>query len=490
MAYPKLSQLQQEVIEAVKACDSETSLRQALQRLQAPPAATSPLSGIFGGLGESLEELGHKAKEALHRWHFLDGWSSDISQDYMPDDVTEVFRSLREGSGVFGMDIGGTLAKAAQLLAPGEGHISPSTFGKSGTFHKELSFQLKVKDITHDVHFLSGATYYLEMVLKSLQKVPSPMASIPMSRRIVTAGGGAHRLAQLFMDSLTVEVVPFKEMESLVSGLTFLHEHKPDKEVFKIQPDGTQEFVDWPEPMYPCIVVNIGSGVSVLKLDASEDGQVPYFTRLGGTATGGAAFLGLVRMMTSAKTYPDCLALAQKGDATKVNKLVSDIYGQDGCSNLGLAPGLTAAHFAKITMMDFDHPKYREEDIAAAVLTMVVSASTVIARAFSRSVASSTSVKEEKPQTRMRSRSLSGDDLASGSLVSKAQLIGAAPYPGERKTPVFFVGGFLAENRRAWEIISRSFRNLECGPALFLRHADFLGALGCLGATIEGKGDM
>jgi len=61
---------------------------------------------------------------------------------------------------------------------------------------------------------------------------------------------------------------------------------------------------------------------------------------------------------------------------------------------------------------------------------------------------------------------------------------------GERKTPVFFVGGFLAENRRAWEIISRSFRNLDCGPALFLRHADFLGALGCLGATIEGKGDL
>lgn len=51
--------------------------------------------------------------------------------------------------------------------------------------------------------------------------------------------------------------------ESLVSGLTFLHEHKPDKEVFKIQPDGTQEFVDWPEPMYPCIVVNIGSGAFV-----------------------------------------------------------------------------------------------------------------------------------------------------------------------------------------------------------------------------------
>ena len=52
-----------------------------------------------------------------------------------------------------------------------------------------------------------------EMVLKSLQKDPSPKPSIPTSRRIVTAGGGAHRLAKLFMDSLTVEVVPFKEMD-------------------------------------------------------------------------------------------------------------------------------------------------------------------------------------------------------------------------------------------------------------------------------------
>ena len=47
-------------------------------------------------------------------------------------------------------------------------------------------------------------------------------------------------------------------------------------------------------------------------------------------------------------------------------------------------------------MKDFNHPDYSEEDIAAAVLTMVVSASTVIARAFSRSVASSTGAKDEK----------------------------------------------------------------------------------------------
>lgn len=54
-----------------------------------------------------------------------------------------------------------------------------------------------------------------------------------------------------------------------------------------------------------------------------------------------------------------------------------------------------------------------------------------------------------------RGRSLSAEETATG---AKAQLLGAAPYPGPRKTPVFFVGGFLAENRRAWEIISRSFQ--------------------------------
>ena len=70
-----------------------------------------------------------------------------------------------------------------------------------------------------------------EMVLKSLQKVPSPMASIPMSRRIVTAGGGAHRLAQLFMDSLTVEVVPFKEM---VSQLKVTRQTSQDKNSGKV----------------------------------------------------------------------------------------------------------------------------------------------------------------------------------------------------------------------------------------------------------------
>merc|ERR1711974_185871 len=51
--------------------------------------------------------------------------------------------------------------------------------------------------------------------------------------------------------------------------------------------------------------------------------------------------------------------------------------------------------------------------------------------------------------------------------------------------PVFFVGGFLANNEYAQRIIARSFRNLRLGPAMFLRHADFLGALGALAHALD-----
>ncbi|CAE7587111.1 PANK2 [Symbiodinium natans] len=481
MAYPaEMQRLQQEVAQAAASCKCEATLQRALN--------------VLTGERSVLVDSFYKAKEVLQHWNFLEGWRHAKVEDYMPSDAPEVLKSLRESPGHFGLDIGGTLAKAAQLLEAGQDHMPPSTFGKTGTFHKELSFQLKLPDMVRDVHFLSGATFGLEMVLKSLQGLEAAEpAPVPAMRRVVVAGGGAHRLAQLFRESLTVEVVPFKEMESLVSGLALLHHYGPEDEVFQILPDGTKEFVDWPDPMYPCIIVNIGSGVSVLRVDQGEDGSSPFFTRLGGTATGGAAFLGLVRLLTSAKTFHECLALAQKGDARNVNKLVSDIYGEEGCGNLGLAPGLTAAHFAKVTMKDFDNPCYSEADVATAVLTMVVSASTVIARAFSRSVASTTATgsshndarkseerkDEDAADGRVRRFHSTGCgsswDLQAAAQRSKAQLLGAAPYPGERKTPVFFVGGFLAENRRAWEIISRS--SLQIGPELrFVRGSSLRGA--------------
>merc|ERR1712187_886654 len=58
---------------------------------------------------------------------------------------------------------------------------------------------------------------------------------------------------------------------------------------------------------------------------------------------------------------------------------------------------------------------------------------------------------------------------------------GAEPQTTAR---IFFVGGFLAKNTMAMKTIALTFSRLGCPPPLFLKHADFLGALGAVGSTL------
>lgn len=78
-----------------------------------------------------------------------------------------------------------------------------------------------------------------------------------------------------------------------------------------------------PKP-YPCILVHIGIGVSYLKV--FEDGSSE---RIGGSSLGSGMLTGLLSMLSSARTYDEMLANAEKGDHTKVDRLVGDIYGAD-----------------------------------------------------------------------------------------------------------------------------------------------------------------
>lgn len=74
---------------------------------------------------------------------------------------------------------------------------------------------------------------------------------------------------------------------------------------------------------YPFMLVNIGSGFSILSVKGPQDNKRVYGTRLGGT------FLGLCCLLTDCNTFEEALELAAKGDNKKVDKLVRDIYGGD-----------------------------------------------------------------------------------------------------------------------------------------------------------------
>jgi len=338
------------------------------------------------------------------------------------------------------------LAKMVYLQGTDEEPLLAERFGKSGRRHSELAFQ-----VSHDgnapvcrIHCVSGET---DRLRKALENASHGEADCGDLRKIVVSGGGAHRFAGAFQALLNIEFVPFQEMESLVRGLEFLHENMSDGEVFMLGENGEELPAEWPEPFFPYLMVNMGSGVSMLRIDGRDEasGKIRY-TRLGGTACGGATFLGLVRLVADADSFEQALELVGRGDPTRANTLVKDIYGVGGCATLGLPPNMTAAYFGKLmNLKGRVWDEVAKADLAAALMMLVVQESVVLSRALSLLI-------EEQ--------------------------CGHPP-------PVFFVGGFLANNTFAQRVISRSYWNLKLGPALFLRHADFLGALGALAHALD-----
>ena len=61
-----------------------------------------------------------------------------------------------------------------------------------------------------------------------------------------------------------------------------------------------------------------------------------------GTSVGGGTFLGLCSLLTNTDNFDDAITLAEKGDHTKVDKMVRDIYGGD-YHKLGLSGDVVAS---------------------------------------------------------------------------------------------------------------------------------------------------
>ena len=148
--------------------------------------------------------------------------------------------------------------------------------------------------------------------------------------QVVATGGGAHRFYEALGRELLVEVRREDEMACLIEGLRFItlipnevyyfsdelihsvsHPHQP---LLHPQPQPPQPmplerpspdppkyavtFVEHPVPQLPCLLVNIGSGVSIVKVD--EDGS---FERVSGTSLGGGTLWGLLSLLTPATTF-------------------------------------------------------------------------------------------------------------------------------------------------------------------------------------------
>jgi len=182
--------------------------------------------------------------------------------------------------------------------------------------------------------------------------------------KIMATGGGAHRFYELFRETLGVEVLREDEMECLIEGLKFItlipdevyffsdeliqsvaHPSPSSPSLERPGPNAPKYAVTFegnPTPQLPCLLVNIGSGVSIIKVE--EDGT---FERVSGTSLGGGTLWGLLSLLTPATSFDEMLALSEAGDNAAVDMLVKDIYGQD-YSKLGLKSTMIASSFGKV----------------------------------------------------------------------------------------------------------------------------------------------
>ena len=183
---------------------------------------------------------------------------------------------------------------------------------------------------------------------------------------------------------------------------------------------------------YPYLLVSIGTGVSILRVDGPRN-----HTRISGSTIGGGTYWGLIRLLTDVEDFDDVMKLAERGDPSKVDMMVGDIYGQnsDALEKLGLPSNIVASSFGKLVAKEDPAKGLKQEDLARALLLMVTNNIGQVA-------------------------------------YLNAQL---------HKTPrIYFVGNFLRRNKISQRRLSSAISFWSKGEmeALFLEHEGYFGALG------------
>ena len=294
-------------------------------------------------------------------------------------------------------------------------------------------------------------------------------------------GGGAHKYAAKWEHELGIQMKKQDELDSLVAGMQFVlssvvgecYSFRPKNVSSLSSGSSDQEPVGAPileeddgdEPggqdsprneedrgsgdewwwsrkvqrdaishssTFPYLVVTIGTGVSILRVDGPQK-----YERISGSTIGGGTYWGLIRLLTDSENFEDVMRLAARGDPSKVDMMVGDIYGEnsDALEKIGLKASLVASSFGKLVAKEDPAAGLKQEDLARALLLMITNN------------------------------------------------IGQVAYLNAKLTKtrrIYFVGNFLRENKISQRRLSFAIDYWSKGEmeALFLEHEGYFGALG------------
>lgn len=189
--------------------------------------------------------------------------------------------------------------------------------------------------------------------------------------RLLATGGGAFKFEHALANTLedyhqTLEHID--EIDCLIEGLNYLCSRFGFNILqFIIAEDFSFKTLSIPaiaNNIYPYILVNIGSGVSIIKVTDANSHE-----RISGSTIGGGTFRGLLSLLTPALSFDEMLELADSGDNKKVDLLVGDIYGTD-YTKMNLKSTTIASSFGKLRQSN-NCGELSRADIAKSMLYMI-----------------------------------------------------------------------------------------------------------------------
>ncbi|KAK6224801.1 hypothetical protein QIS74_03128 [Colletotrichum tabaci] len=293
--------------------------------------------------------------------------------------------------------------------------------------------------------------------------------SQPNALSVMATGGGAFKFYDKMRDVLGVDVLREEEMECLIIGLDFFITEIP-REVFTYSETDPMHFVSPSENIYPYLLVNIGSGVSLLKVSGPREYQ-----RVGGTSLGGGTLWGLLSLLTGARTFDEMLDLSERGDNAKVDMLVGDIYGGD-YGKIGLKSTTIASSFGKVFRMKRtaeneaeDHGGLHNGDIKNT--------------GPSPDPAESSEAGHHDAAEQDSDQPFSGADISRSLLYAISNNIGQIAFLQSQihnLDHIYFGGSFIRGHRQTINTLSYAIKFWSQGKkqAYFLRHEGYLGSVG------------
>ncbi|KAM9708705.1 pantothenate kinase 2, mitochondrial isoform 2-T2 [Menidia menidia] len=339
----------------------------------------------------------------------------------------------------FGMDIGGTLVKLVyfepkDITAEEEQEevenlksirrylTSNTAYGKTGIRDVHLELQdLTLCGRKGNLHFIRFPTHDLPVFLQMGRN--KHFSSLHTT--LCATGGGAYKFESDFRTMADLQLHKLDELDCLIRGVLYIDSvvsSGPSECYYFENPTDPDRCVQRPytlENPYPLLLVNIGSGVSILAVYSENN-----YKRVTGTSLGGGTFLGLCCLLTGCSTFEEALEMASQGESTRVDKLVRDIYGGDYES------------FGNM-MSKEKRESVSKEDLARATLVTITN--------------------------------------NIGSITRMCAL-------NENIERVVFVGNFLRVNTLSMKLLAYAMEYWSKGQlkALFLRHEGYFGAVGAL----------